>query len=393
MVQLIALFGTLMAKEQPNMMAMMGQAGQVVSVVTSAKDLATGCVKADAMFVMNISAHHLANATYVKGRLLANGIDITRVLADAVPAWAANNYEKVGKDFGTLLRKILLSKHTKTPKLVLPPGMLPNQVGPAVVNGIIEGMFQIGSNITITSSSDPEVDIFVDLHRCIAKEAPYFSTVMNALYLAVAQISTNIEQWQLKAKGIETSNAQPQSNWMGEMSGLMSNIPTLMQRCGVTAEQRTMMARAIKSMDTVQMAFGIPGPTNRTQAGIVAAEKFETAEKAWKVGNYSRFGYYTGGLLRDLLLVVYPQKYHVDKSGRLRAYVDREVVMGRLDDFLRNPATNVPLLLGTITSFTLLGLALFRVVRKRGRAPGSLLEGKSDEQSDMENWDDCEAVE
>merc|ERR1719183_900125 len=162
---------------------------------------------------MNKTIDHLRNPAYVKGRMLANGIDIAKVLADAIPAWEDNRLLDVGHDFGTLLRKILLSRNTGPVRMVLPEGMQANEVGEQVVDGVIAGLFVVGTTVTITDSADPSVHIFVDLHRCIAKEAPYFTTALNALYLSIPRMSTNIEQWQLQQKGITTGTVASQNSY------------------------------------------------------------------------------------------------------------------------------------------------------------------------------------
>jgi len=258
-----------------------------------------------------------------------------------------------------------------------------------VVNGVIGGLFVVGTSVTITDSVDPNVHIFVDLHKCIAEEAPYFSTAVNALYLSIAQISTNIEQWQLRQKGIQTGyvatggttigsaatapGAAPGAvggagmesmNWMNQLSGLMTNIPTLMDRCGLTEAQRKMMSEAIKNMNDIGMAFNIPGPSDRIEAGDAAAKKFEAATAAWKVGQYQEFGELLGGLMRDLLLTIYPQKYHVD-NGQLRQFVDsKEKTL--IQDIKEKSSASMALMVGGFSAFALVGLSLFRVNTRSG---------------------------
>jgi len=403
-VGLISMLGQviaqLVAKQSPNVMMLMSGAGQVVELATSTQNLIRGCVRADAVAVMNKTMDHLKNPVYVKGRLLANGIDIAKVLADAIPAWEHNRLLEVGDDFGTLLRKILLSRNSGPVRMVLPEGMQANQVGEQVVDGVISGLFVVGTTVTITDTADASVHIFVDLHRCIAKEAPYFTTALNALYLSIAQISTNIEQWQLQQKGITTGVAsQPgyaagqtmggtgvsvngqagEMNWMNQLSGLMTNIPALMDRCGLSMQQREMMANAIKSMNTVSMAFSIPGPQNRAIAADAAAAKFKDATAKWKLGEYKEFGFLLGGLMRDALLTIYPQMYHVD-NGQLKKFVKSKAKSSNLGE---SAAGSLPLLVGGFSVVMLMGLSLVRVARPSAR-PDALLE--ADKTEDMEGF-------
>jgi hypothetical protein len=350
---------------------------------------------------MNKTIDHLRNPAYVKGRMLANGIDIAKVLADAIPAWEDNRLLDVGHDFGTLLRKILLSRNTRPVRMVLPEGMQANEVGEQVVDGVIAGLFVVGTTVTITDSADPSVHIFVDLHRCIAKEAPYFTTALNALYLSIAQISTNIEQWQLQQKGITTGTVASQNsyaagqtmqgtgvsvngqagqmNWMNQLSGLMTNIPALMDRCGLSVQQREMMSNAIKSMNTVSMAFSIPGPQNRAVAADSAAAKFQDATAKWKLGEYKEFGFLLGGLMRDALLTIYPQMYHVD-NGQLKKFTESKAKSNRLGE---SSAASLPLLVGGFSVLMLMGLSLVRVARPRAQTDALL---EADKNADVEGF-------
>merc|ERR1719476_452314 len=98
-----------------------------------------------------------------------------RTLADAMPWAQTKNFTHVGHDVGKLLRKLILSRQTAPANLTLIPPMTQDQVGPTIMNGVIQGIFEPGSNVTITSSVDHTVYVFIDLHRCVAKEAKYFT--------------------------------------------------------------------------------------------------------------------------------------------------------------------------------------------------------------------------
>jgi hypothetical protein len=384
--EIAKVIGQLVAKQESeiNGVGLLGGAGQIVEIVTAAQTLVKGCVQGDVVAVMNATIRHLESPQYVQGRLLANGIDIARVISKAIPAWEKSDFRAVGGDFGTLLRKILLSRHSGPVKMVLPAGMDKTKVYETVVNGVIAGLFVENTSVLITDAVNPSVHVFVDLHACIAKEAPYFSTALNALYLGIAQISTNIEQWQLQQKGIQTGAAAgsqgvppqfeaaamgvggvagaPELNWMTQLSGLMTNIPKLMDRCGLTEDQRNMMSTAINNMNDVGMAFSIPGPQDRLEAGKMAAIKFDEATAAWKVGNYVKFGELLGGLMRDLLLVIYPQKYHVD-NGQMKKYIN-----GPMGGIAQNASSSLPVLVGGFSAVMLLGLSMVRVARAKTRS-------------------------
>jgi len=395
--QIAQFIATMVAKGKPNAMGIMGAAGQAVEIVTTTQTLIKGCVQADAMAVMTKSLEHLKNPDYVQGRLLANGIDIANVTADAIPAWQTSNFLQVGIDFGTLMRKILLSGHTGPISMILPAGMTKTQVYQAVVNGVVEGLFADGTSMTITDSVDPSVHVFVDLHKCIAEEAPYFSAAINVLYAGITQMVTSIQAAELASKGVKTGYISPggttigaaanqqaagpaggmEANYMGQLSGLMTNLPVLLTRCGMTQEQRIMMSEALKNMANLGVAFNIPGPQDRVQAGNQAAIKFEQATAAWKEGRYHDFGILLGDLMRDLLLVIYPQQYHVaPATGRLyRTQCDKQHMID-----MSEPATRGGSLALSVAGFSavaLVGLSAFRMVRPSAR-PTSLLAADND---------------
>jgi hypothetical protein len=321
--------------------------------------LGQGCVQDDTMNVLKASLNHLKNVTYVQTRLQANGIDIMRVVADAAPQIRAKNFYNVGKDFGTMLRKILLSSNNVSPKMVLPNGMTKDDVGPLIMNGIIQGFFVMGTTLTITMANNPNVMVYVDMHECIAKEAKYFSSAMNALYLFVAEISTDIEEWKLQSEGIQVSQGNTNKMaWLGQLSGLMANVPTLMQRCGMTSEQMEDLATALQHMDQMNIALNIPGPVgDQAAAGVEASAKVAQATEYWEVGNYLFFGEMLGESLRDMLLAVDPQLWTVE-NGLLKRRRQKP----------RGIAASLPLLVGAIAAVSFTGLSLLRVVQWNRRA-------------------------
>jgi len=276
----------------------------------------------------------------------------------------------------------LLSKNTGYVAMPMPHNMSIGEVGPAVVNGVIAGLFVEGTSMTIKSTTDPSINIFVDLHRCIAKEAKYMSAAMNALYLGIAQLTAQIESMQLRAKGVQAGivgkpaigglqgpggmdGGLGDMTWMNSLSGLLVNLPDLMDRCGFDTSQRLMMSKSLKSMSSMQMAFVIPGPHDRVQAGGLAAEKFTEATKEWEQGKYLEFGFLLGGLMRDLLLTVYPQQYHVD-HGQLSEYVKHTDLQHRVGDVAHNTAGALAIYVGGFAAFMVLGLSVVRAVSTRG---------------------------
>jgi len=242
-----------------------------------------------------------------------------------------------------------------------------SQVGPTVVQGVIEGMFVQGATVAITSVADPTINIFIDLHDCIAEEAPYMTTVMNTLYLAISQLSVQIERMQLAQKGIaagmgDQTGAAPMAGGMAggfdlnSLSPLMTNIPTMLDRCGITVAQRGMMKKAFKDMHDLKAAFTIPGPSDKSKATNEAAKRVEDATKYWQMGDYVHFGQMTGGLMRDLLLAAFPSP--APPPARL---YNADWANAHLSE--NNHAGSFALTIGGLAAVMLLGLAVAAVFR------------------------------
>jgi hypothetical protein len=347
----------------------MSAMGEVMSVVNRVQMIGNGCLKADTMAVLNVTFAHLKNVTYVQTRLASNGMEILTKVADAAPMIKAKNYYKVGQDSGALLRKVLLSSDSTAMQLHLPEGMTKDQIGPVIMDGVIQGFFEAGSTLTITSGYSSDVHVFVDLHRCIAKEAKYFSSAVNAMYLFVAEISTDIEQMKLKSQGIMTTQNTNQLAWLGQLSGLLANVPTLMTRCGLTQEQMAQLGLALKHVDEMNIAVGIPGPTgDQVTAGVEASAKVEQASEYFQDGNYLYFGEELGHAFRDLLLAVDPQLASrgtvatVASIPQPRKYSQLKRRRGTPEASQSLPLTSA-FFVGAFASSALAGMVLLRVVK------------------------------
>jgi hypothetical protein len=365
----------------------MSAVGEVMSIVSKVQVIGAGCVKSDTMAVLNVTIAHLKNVTYVESRLASNAMEILQKVADAAPNVRAKNYYKMGQDMGGVLRKVLLSSDSTAMQLHMPMGMTKDQIGPVIMDGIIQGFFETGSTLTITSSFSSEVHVFVDLHRCIAKEAKYFSNAMNAMYLFVAEISTDIEQMKLKSEGIQTNQPTNKLAWLGQLSGLLANVPTLMTRCGLTEEQMEQLGIALKHFEEMNIAVGIPGPTgDQVTAGVEASAKIEQASEYFQDGNYLYFGEELGHALRDLLLAVDPQLANggtvvpTAAPGRLYSQLTgRQGVLGK--------ASGLPLtaafFVGAFVASSFAALALFRVVKWNRRDSGTSADVEAFNENDM----------
>jgi hypothetical protein len=347
--------------------------GEVMSIVSHVHKIGSGCVKPDTMAVLNVTLAHLRNVTYIQSRLASNGIDIMEKVANAAPMIKAKNYYKVGQDFGGMLRKIVLSSDSTAMELQLPQGMTKDQIGPVIMNGVIQGFFETGSTLTITSRFSSEVHVFVDLHRCIAKESKYFSQAMNAMYLLVAGISADIEQMKLKAEGIQTVQQTNQLAWLGQLSGLLDNFPTLMARCGFTDDQMSQLGVAVKHLDEMNIAIGLPGPAgDQVTAGVEASAKVEQASKYFEDGNYLYFGAELGHALRDLLVAADPQLGTggtvSPTTAALYSLMKRSRSVLGAHKVTRSLPITAAFFVGAFVASSFAALALMRVVQRNRRA-------------------------
>jgi len=377
---LATVISQLTAQDNPDALALMAGAGQAVELGTAAQTLVKTCIKSDSQAVVQVTLEHLKDPQYVQSRMMANALEIVGCLADSVKkagigrASGKDHWTEVGADFGRVMRKALLSDDHQAMQLFVPAGVAQTSIGPQIMQGVVEGMFVEGSQVQITSKTNLGIEIFIDLHRCVAKEAKYVTTAMGAVYVAMSQMMAQINQATLAAKGVQTGLVQPQvglggtSQWMNELKPLMTNIPTLMDRCGITTTQKDDMLAALKDVKDLKAAFTIPGPGLAAAATKQASKRLADATKFWEMctvagktetctlATYTNFGMETGGLLRDLLLSVMPAV----ETGAAALPAQALWEEAHLDD-AKNPAGSFALYVGGFAAVALLGLTLLRV--------------------------------
>jgi hypothetical protein len=323
---------------------------KITSLVTSATSLSKGCVHGDALVLMTEAAHHLINGTYLEHRILVSGIDIAKMLANAVVSFEQKNFYKFGSDIGTALRKILLSQSNHA--IRLPEGVPQEEIIQQTTEGLMDGFFVQGSGMTITDSASATVHVSVDLHQCIAKNSEFFKEIWMGLWNLIAQLAANGLQHDM-AQMFSPQSGQGQPKWMSEMMIAMMQLPMALEKCGLSMGMQNMFMEAVKTLGNLQVHFAFP--TDDFQAAD-ATKKMAKAVEAWTNWNFEKFGSELGKLLRELVMMAFPQQYSVDASGRLQKAMLAE------KQPLRSLSSPV-MIIGGASISTLFALAVVRTKR------------------------------
>merc|ERR1712070_1148660 len=283
---------------------------KITSLVTSSMHLIKNCVHGDALVFLNMTAHHLINGTYLERRFIVNGVDIAHSLSDTIVAYEAHDFHRLGADVGTALRKILLSNALNGTSL--PEGMPEKEIIQEATGGFMKGFFTQGSTLKITDKADPDVDIAIDLHQCIAGNSAFFKELWLAAWNLVAQLSMNAQQHDFS--NFFTSELRGgQPKWEGELMVAMMQFPTALANCGVEMDMQTMLTEAIQTLGNVSIRVNLP----RGDFEASETDEMARAVEAWTNWNFEGFGYELGKLLRELVMLAFPQKYAIDPAGRL----------------------------------------------------------------------------
>jgi len=286
---------------------------KLVQLVTLSTTLVKNCVQGDALEMLKEAAAHLVNITRLEQRLMVSGVDIVSYLADSITAFEGHRYHHFGKDIGGALRKVLLSNSTTGKRL--PEGVPEEDVIRKTTEGIMSGFFVPGEELEITDKADPNVDIQLDLHRCIAGNQPFFKQIFQGVWHAMAQFSANGQQHGL-------ASAQPAEGtpkWTGELMVAMLQLPTALSRCDLGIENEQMIGEALKTMGSLKFQFHMPH--DRVSMKRIG-DRMANGVQSWTNWHFHEYGHEIGFMLRELMLMIYPQKYTVDQSGRLRRQLE-----------------------------------------------------------------------
>lgn len=294
----------------------MDGAMKLTSLATQATSLLKTCVQGDALAMMKEVGQHFINMSYVGHRILVSGVDIAHAMGDSVMAYEKHDYHEFGEDIGTAFRKVILSNNNSG--TTLPEGMPEREIIQETTEGLMDGFFVRGAEVEITDSARPDVDIMLNLHQCIADNGDFFKEIFAALWHLIAQLAANGEQHGLGAGGNPFAMQNPdgsQPKWMGELMIAMMQVPMALQRCNIGQESQQMMLEAIKSIQYLKVHFRMPENHVHSDRATLQVGKAITAWTQWK---FEDFGAEIGKLLREFVLLMFPQAYSVDASGRLR---------------------------------------------------------------------------
>jgi hypothetical protein len=292
---------------------------KITSLVGSTTQLVKSCVHGDALVMLKQAAENLVNGSYLEHRIIVNGVDIARALADSVTAFEEKDFHRFGADIGLTLRKVALSNATNATRL--PEGVPDKVVIQKATDGLMRGFFVPNSSMEVTDTAQADIDIKVDLHQCLSANSEFFKEVWMATWDLIAQLSVNAQEHGLSGitDMFQQQEGQEQPKWSGELMIAMMQFPMALSNCGVSPDMQNMFVEALKTLPQIKVHFSFPSdPIQPTQVSSAMAQ----AVVAWSNWDFEKFGYRLGVLFRQLIMLAFPQKYAIDASGRLRLNAD-----------------------------------------------------------------------
>lgn len=292
---------------------------KITSLITETTSLLKNCVKGDALKMLEETGQHFIDMKYISHRMLVSGVDIAHRLSDAIIAYEHQQWHRFGEDIGIAARKVLLSNSTRGSHL--PEGVPEETIIQETTSGLMEGFFARGTGVEITDRAAPDVDIQLDLHRCIAGNHEFFKEVWLAMWNLIAEMAVSANNGHEFQNPFDQASGQSQPKWMGEIMVAMMQVPMALSRCNIDQESQQMMMQAIKSIQYLKVHFLFP---HHQVTGDEATKRMAKAIEAWTNWNFQGFGREIGKLLQEFVVMMYPQKYSFDSNGRLRRQLDGE---------------------------------------------------------------------
>lgn len=293
---------------------------KITSLVALSTQLVKNCVHGDALALLKETAHHLINGTYLEHRFIVNGVDIAHSLSDSVVAFESKDFHRFGADIGFALRKILLSNARNGTRL--PEGEPDDVVIQKCTDGLMKGFFVQGSAVEITDTVHPDIDVTIDLHQCIAGNSDFFKELWEAAWNLIASLSMNAEQHGLDIKQMGQAfqrNDGKQPKWAGELMIAMMQFPMALSRCGVAQQMQDQFMEALQSLNSLRVQVRLPD--DRFRAADDATKTEETtarmakAVEAFTKWNFEEFGFEIGKMLRELVMLAFPQQSAVGAAA------------------------------------------------------------------------------
>jgi len=99
----------------------------------------------------------------------------------------------------------------------------------------------------------------------------------------------------------------------------MLQLPTALSRCDLEIENEQMIGEALKTMGSLKFQFHMPH--DRVSMKRIG-DRMANGVQSWTNWHFHEYGHEIGFMLRELMLMIYPQKYTVDQSGRLRRQLE-----------------------------------------------------------------------
>jgi hypothetical protein len=284
---------------------------KISSLVALTTHMVKSCVHGDALTLLNQTAQHLINGTYLQHNFLVNGVDIAQGLSDSVVAFEKQDFHRFGTDIGVSLRKILLS--TSNNQTQLPEGVPEEAIIQKATQGLMDGFFVQGSAVEITDTAHPDVDVIIDLHQCIAGNSAFFKEIWMSLWNLFAQLSINGAQHGFNWNAFDMGNHQPK--WAGEVMVAMMQFPMAMEKCGVDSSKQKMFLEAVQTLQDLRVHVHMPDDRFRSESDDQKTEE-TTARMAKAVEDFTKwdfegFGYEVGKMLRELVMLAIPQNQNM----------------------------------------------------------------------------------
>merc|ERR1711988_381261 len=145
-----------------------------------------------------------------------------------------------------------------------------------------------------------------------------------AMWNLIAELAANPDMHDMANlfSGKEADGSQPK--WMGEFMVAMMQVPMALSRCNIDRETQQMMMEAIKSIKYLKVNFLFP---RHIMTANEATRRMAKAISAWTNWDFKEFGRQIGLLLEEFLLLMYPQQYSLDSSGRLQKQLESSKVL------------------------------------------------------------------